>query len=785
MTLARTFAAMVCAGALVAAQSTEPLVFNTTAPTNVLRGTFEADVQFAQSQIIDARPRAGDVQPHLVGRRAALLLVRPLERDDETPVSVVVRDGQGNELGALELAPPRELPRTIYYLEGAPLAGMDFTPPQGGTHRIDTSSALQALNDPTGATLAERLREHALVEVKTADGRWVREIHLPDGAALEGKMVRTSSDAGYSTTVRYSGRQAVLARGQTFDFKCVGGAWFRSGEIDNNRLVYAADAWTCELPAEWIAPGLALRLARGSRSGELNDVVVGAPTELILHTIDVGMLTAPRGRFEFASDPKAHREYFQTVPVSRMVVSQYAPLTLDEVMFPDGRLVTDSDPSRGGWHEGGMRQSVGKELISHGIDNANYGLHSTAGAGEGSHPYVAAQLTAHSSIGKYSNGVQVHGGSGGNGIVTLDDTLRNEFSHEVGHNYGLGHFEGGFEGSVHRSAGEFNSTWGWDWGSKRFIPNFAATRSDKDTTLDGKRQAPFDGRSFGLDAMAGGEPFSNAVRFTLYTPYSATLIQRFLEGKAVFDASSPTGFRRWNESAQRMEPYVHAISETTSVDADVKSLTASRLAEMFEQYDVVRIAMADGDWAPAIEVPPASKRNRGRTLVVAHGAAWGTELSINGEQLAVARGFEKSYSSDGTRWVEGAHQGATAPRKPRTFGAPVTTLVGYYDPQGELPSYIYPALRGAYGFTYDDDRARLGERECELRVETRDGVLRFRLAARRLRPGVMNKFHVNVPTQSAPTNVAVVQRGKVLTARTIAPATETLTFTVQDTLGAR
>ncbi len=142
---------------------------------------------------------------------------------------------------------------------------------------------------------------------------------------------------------------------------------------------------------------------------------MGAPTELLIHTIDVGMLAPPRNKFEFAKDPEAHREYFQTAPVSRLIVSQYAPLFLPEVMLPNGTLLTDHDPSKGDWHNGTMRQSIGKELISLGIDNANYGLHSTAGEGESSHPYLAAQLAAHATVGKYSNGLVVHGGSGGGG----------------------------------------------------------------------------------------------------------------------------------------------------------------------------------------------------------------------------------------------------------------------------------------------------------------------------------------------------------------------------------
>ncbi len=101
----------------------------------------------------------------------------------------------------------------------------------------------------------------------------------------------------------------------------------------------------------------------------------------------------------FANDPLAHREYFQTVPTSRLIVCQYAPLHLTEVMLPDGTLLKDSDPGNGGWHEGTMRQRIGKELISHGIDNANYVINSTPGEGEQSHPYVVAQLAAHNNRG--------------------------------------------------------------------------------------------------------------------------------------------------------------------------------------------------------------------------------------------------------------------------------------------------------------------------------------------------------------------------------------------------
>ncbi len=108
--------------------------------------------------------------------------------------------------------------------------------------------------------------------------------------------------------------------------------------------------------------------------------------------------------------------------------------------------------------------------------------------------------------------------------------------------------------------------------------------------------------------MAGGEPLSGLNRFTLYTPNTAAVIQRFLESKAVFDAESPTGFKKWNPNSSRMEPYTHRVRK------------------------------------------------------------------------------------------------GNVERKPRLFGVPVVTLVGYYDPDERMPSYIYPALHGAYGFCYPTTR---------------------------------------------------------------------------------
>ncbi|MEI2265782.1 M66 family metalloprotease, partial [Erwinia sp. CGal63] len=767
------------------------------------------------------------------------------------------------------------MPSTAYQIDNVP-DDIDFNPLPGSTTIINSSDQLAQLSEPDASFLKEQLRENSLLEIQTADGRWTRNIYLPEGTELENKVIRFRSNAGYTSTVIYSGRNATISRGETWLFKYLAGQWVRDGELENQGLVYALNTWSVELPASWIKPGIALHFASGNLSGKLENIRVGAPTELLIHTIDIGMLTAPRNQFLFAQDPEAHREYFQTAPISRMIISNYQSLHLTEVMLPDGQLLTDFDPSQGGVHSGTMRQRIGKELISLGINHANYGINCSEGAGEWT-PYLAGQLTAHNSVGKYANGTVIHGLSGGAGMVTLENSLGNEFSHEVGHNYDLVHYPGDFDGSVHQSADSINSTWGWDKDRRKFLPNFKPSITNKPSCYEGVCQATFHGRSFGFDPMAGGEPMASINRFTLHTPYTAGQAQEFMEKKVVFSADSATGFRKWDNNTQRMEPYFHRIDTVSGVTASNSDLSANTLTALFRTSGLVNVTMADGnwakdinlplasvenkdciftlrhqatynstlfingtsiqvnsgfsknfysngniwqecliinshttrtiasnehlshifltdllsrftltqiilndgDWVPIMEIPPASAQNNQRIISVENNALEESIIYINGLSIEILPGHKKLYISDGGRWLEEqVVVDISKPVKPKQFGVPVTTLVGYYDPQGILPDYIYPALHGAYGFIYNDDSDDLNDTDCQLWVESAEGLQRFKLDNSRIRSNVMNKFHINIAQSEQPQTVTIMRDGKAVCRRTIEPASTSLTWTV-------
>ena len=226
--------------------ATHPAGFDATRPQNDLQGSLLAGVQFAQSQILPAHPREGTTSlasPPCARACCWCARCRPATR----PLALEARDGAGKLLGSLTLDPPSRLPKTAYYLEGTPEEG-STSPGPGTSAVINSSSELARLSDPSGAFLLGKLQPHALVTIQTADYRWVRDIFLPRGASLEGKMVRLASNAGYNSTVYFSGRQVTISRGQSQQFKFVRGQWIRDGELENNGITYASDAWSAVLP---------------------------------------------------------------------------------------------------------------------------------------------------------------------------------------------------------------------------------------------------------------------------------------------------------------------------------------------------------------------------------------------------------------------------------------------------------------------------------------------------------------------------------------------------------
>lgn len=645
-----------------------------------------------------------------------------------------------------------------------------FVDPKAYDYVISSQRELtQIANDPDALHLKNLLSTKDTIKISTGDGRWAKYFYLPENMpTLNARKIIFESKAGYLSQVIYSGMSSSLSRGQTLVFININGVWAEWNDSQYAKISYGHNFWSGVVPHAFIYPGVSFVFKSNRLTGIYNNPDIGAPGELRINTIDIGMLTPNQQRFTFQYNDEYHRQYFQQIPASRLIVNEYEPVYWEEIMMPDGTLYRDRSNDEGSVHSGDMRQYIGKELISLGINNASYGIHSSAGKGEGglNNRFAAAQLTAHNAVGNYINGRIVHGLSGGAGIITLSNSVGNEFSHEAGHNFGLGHFPNGFAGSIHRSADAVNSTWGWDSDKNIFIPNFEKAHTDASACLENQCQSPFYGHKFGADAMAGGSPFYiTANEYTLYTPYSLHQIQKFLENKVVFCKTASTGFKKWNEKTKSMEEWAEFYS------ARQDELGLDPMTSLVKKYRLIEVSQYDGHYARNIYFPSANS-NAGKGISIVHNATFDALVHVNGQSVTVKRGDVLKYESNGSSWVLVNDYSFNVVKKPAQQEVPVTTILGYYDPDNELPSYIYPALHCASGCTYSPDRSiEINNAKCHIEIKNiNNQILKFMLRGQRVNKTNMNRFHINVPTSFAPTTVTIYCNGVKTVTKEILPA---------------
>ncbi|WP_201599044.1 M66 family metalloprotease [Psychrobacter luti] len=325
------------------------------------------------------------------------------------------------------------------------------------------------------------------------------------------------------------------------------------------RVSYSKRAWSTKLQWNEMVAGLKIKIVDDqNRSGELleDKIDFAAPGELVLTNIRIGLLspvTKTDGHYMLLQPEKAGADYFQTIPAAQMTVAKYDDIVLDRVMVANGTIydTASGSSSTGDVYSGDMRENTGKSTFGVGINLANWGVTSASMQSQ-EQPQLTQNVNAHHARGKYVNGTFNHGLSGGNGMLTLIDSVGNEFSHEIGHHYGLGHYPGKVGDKKFWSEHHADSGWGFMPHRNRMRGNFEWWRQD---VGPGTEDSPtFLGQyGYGRDAMSGGSNNSDISRYTHYTGYSTKIKIQPAFDRHMFASDSPTGYKKWNQELRRME----------------------------------------------------------------------------------------------------------------------------------------------------------------------------------------------------------------------------------------
>ncbi|MBP6080616.1 MAG: hypothetical protein KA732_04985 [Providencia sp.] len=654
---------------------------------------------------------------------------------------------------------------------------LDIAYPEKFSLTLDTNEKIKKFAT-INRTFIDLLNKNNSIKVATSNYNWAKNFSLTENDSFHNKKILFTSTAAYTSTIKYGNKNINLKRNESvlfiYDYYH---KWMTINDYSIMRelanIQYIEHGWSTTLPANIIKPGIKFEFNSQNKKGILKNIQIDAPHELLMNTIDIGMLTPPRNNFKFQDNPELNRQYFQTIPVSQLIVSRFEPLHITKVVMPDGSIFTEKSSGDGGYHSGNMRESIGKNLISDGINLANYGINSSSSFSETFLP--TSQITLHNSIGSYKNGIIVHGLSGGGGKATLEDSDGNEFSHEIGHNFNLGHYEGGFNGGIHSAPDKRNSTWGWDSLYNNFIPNFEVKKTDKATYLEVKKnnsqaQPPYRGRSFNRDAMSGGKPYDFKYnRYTLYTPYTLASIQKDMTKRHIFSIDSNTGFKKWNYKTAQMDDSSFDITDLDSLDMHFKNgvdIQKNDLEKLLSKSNLIHITIGNGYHTSNIYIPNANESNKNSVIKINSYASWDSQIHLtNGIQKTLKQNDQLFYISNGFSWQE-INEYRTY-KKPDKQGIPIVTLLGYYDPENKIDSYIYPSLYGSYGMTYNPNK-NAKNKNVYIDVTYHDNThSQHQLIGYRKDKNLMNKFHINLERDRKPTKANLYIDGKIIYSRDI------------------
>lgn len=349
-------------------------------------------------------------------------------------------------------------------------------------------------------------------------------------------------------------------------------------------ISYSKKAWFVELPWQYMRNGLAINFIMDKdnpehKTGLLSSdkIDIDRATEIVFNTVRLGMLTEPpepnNNHFTLSDPILAATDYFQTLPVSKMVMASYNDIELTRTIVNQNgkarvydKTIDIGSDTEGDVYSGDMRENVGKAQVSTGINLANTGITSWDVAQN--YPKAQKIITSHHAVGMYkcegekncpvSGFWRVgHGLSGGNGIGTIFASAGNEASHEWGHAYGLGHWPGSDLTKDCRWADHHaDSGWGYITHRKRMRNSvYRIAQADGESrNICSQLERPLLHNKgefmYARDAMSGGNNGTSAFsRYTFYTGFSARLIQKDLNNWYIPAVESESGYKQWDVEA--------------------------------------------------------------------------------------------------------------------------------------------------------------------------------------------------------------------------------------------
>ncbi|KVP76742.1 peptidase M66 [Burkholderia ubonensis] len=322
---------------------------------------------------------------------------------------------------------------------------------------------------------------------------------------------------------------------------------------------YATDRWSVEIPAEWMVPGTSFVVSAD------NYLASDAQRPMFNSDGDMRLTITPFYLFgandtnsvPFADlavpNEKTRNEVFAKWPFSSVNIYTHAAR-----YFALPYLVVGPRQDRSGTPQPAYGiTSMDQQKDGYGTMSAVLSMIQAMrianGEGDTNNQYYAP-IIALNAAGTVAD---VGGGLGGGNAGVGDYGYSGVFIHEQGHAFGLPHAAGAYADTYPYVGGSvIGSAWGYDQIRHEFLDVLVPSSASHYAGCSTDHQLDSQGRCFKQDPMQGGEgDQSPDYKFTMFSDFSAARLQSWMEGRILIDASSATGYSKWETATQRRVPY--------------------------------------------------------------------------------------------------------------------------------------------------------------------------------------------------------------------------------------
>lgn len=333
----------------------------------------------------------------------------------------------------------------------------------------------------------------------------------------------------------------------------------------------ATNLYSATIPAEWVQPGLVLRVSADHYSpGAAHPLIIGADSEFDMWTLPFYLFgatdaNAPPIAVTAKPDEMSATELYQKWAIGRVNFLQHPAGRVDWPAIIVGPR--DSKPAM--QVNNADEQNDGFAVMSAVLSTLS-ALRRANGEASTNNQYYAPLMMLDAQGVYHSPG----GGLGGGSVGTGDHDYAGIFIHEQGHAFGMPHAGESFDkGEFPYPGGSLlGSVWGFDAARTEFLAPFIPPTADTaaDCQNDPARQKDGEGRCVKQDPMQSGSGDQDpSYKYTLFSDFNAGVIQRYFEGKTTLgeggvheydggtlfvDPASSTGYSRWDSiDHQRVE----------------------------------------------------------------------------------------------------------------------------------------------------------------------------------------------------------------------------------------